>query len=368
MNKVKILTVVGARPQFIKAAVISRLIRDVFHDQITEVLVHTGQHYDQNMSDIFFTDMDIPKPSFHLEVNEKTHGAMTGKMLHKLEELLLDEQPDMVLVYGDTNSTLAGALAAAKLHIPLAHVEAGLRSFWKKMPEEQNRILTDHLSDLLFCSSDISVNNLKAENIVNGVFNVGDIMLDSFIFYNKSLGERQLSFKFLNYEESSEFNFEENDFFLLTMHRAENTNEKTTIDGIFKNLSMLNGSIVFPVHPRTFNLIKKFNIKVPDNIILIEPVGYFEMLYFLKKCNAVITDSGGLQKEAYYAKKLCYTLRNQTEWVETLNGNWNTLCNPNDTFFQNILNSNPLGEYRSYYGNGNTGDLVLNQILNYLQS
>jgi UDP-N-acetylglucosamine 2-epimerase len=224
------------------------------------------------------------------------------------------------------------------------------------------------LSDLLFCSSDISVNNLKAENIVNGVFNVGDIMLDSFIFYNKSLGERQLSFKFLNYEESSEFNFEENDFFLLTMHRAENTNEKTTIDGIFKNLSMLNGSIVFPVHPRTFNLNKKFNIKVPDNIILIEPVGYFEMLYFLKKCNAVITDSGGLQKEAYYAKKLCYTLRNQTEWVETLNGNWNTLCNPNDTFFQNILNSNPLGEYRSYYGNGNTGDLVLNQILNYLQS
>jgi UDP-GlcNAc3NAcA epimerase len=363
---IKILTVVGARPQFIKAAVISRLIRDVYHEQITEVLVHTGQHYDQNMSDIFFRDMDIPKPTFHLEVNEKTHGAMTGKMLHKLEEIMLSEKFEMVLVYGDTNSTLAGALAASKLHIPLAHVEAGLRSFWKKMPEEQNRILTDHLSDLLFCSSDVSVKNLRSEGVVKDVYNVGDIMLDSFTFYTKSLQDKELYFNFFHEKKFSDI--EERDFYLLTMHRAENTSEKSTLVNIFNNLSKLDSLIVFPIHPRTYKIIKYFEINVPDNFILLEPVGYLEMLYFLKRCKAVITDSGGLQKEAYYAKKRCYTLRNQTEWVETLNGNWNTLCNPSEAFFSIILQGKPLGEYNSYYGDGNTGDLILNQVLQYLKS
>lgn len=363
---IKILTVVGARPQFIKAAVISRLIRDVYFDHITEVLVHTGQHYDHNMSEIFFKDMDIPMPSYHLEVTEKTHGAMTGKMLHKLEELLIFEKPDIVLVYGDTNSTLAGALAAAKLQIPLAHVEAGLRSFWKKMPEEQNRILTDHLSDLLFCSSDVSVENLLSEGVVNGVYNVGDIMLDSFIYYTKIMFEKELGFRPYNYNKHD--SIKESNFYLLTLHRAENTKERETIVNIFNNLSILDDLIVFPIHPRTHDLIKKFEINVPNNIILMEPVGYFEMLYLLKSCKAVITDSGGLQKEAFYSRKRCYTLRNQTEWVETLNGNWNTLCNPNDDFFSIILQGKPLDEYSSYYGDGNTGELVLNQILEYLKS
>jgi len=196
------------------------------------------------------------------------------------------------------------------------------------MHEEHNRILSDHLSDLLFCSSDVSVKNLESEGVVN---NVVDLMLDSFIFYNKSLDEKTLSFSFFNEKKSSDF--EERGFYLLTMHRAENNSEKSTMVNILNNLSKLESLIVFPIHPRAHKLIKHFEINVPDNFILIEPVGYFEMLYFLKRCKAVITDSGGLQKEAYYAKKLCYTLRDQTEWVETLNGNWNTLCNPNEAFF-----------------------------------
>ena len=365
----KILSVVGARPQFIKAAVISRLIRDKYSKDFREILVHTGQHYDSNMSDVFFDEMDIPAPTYNLEVNERSHGAMTGKMLIKIEELLLEEKPDMVLVYGDTNSTLAGALAASKLHIPVAHVEAGLRSFWKRMPEEQNRILTDHLSDFLFCSSNISVQNLQNERIVNGVFEVGDIMLDSFNYYNELLPTKELSFSNLEGEAIKPEEFMRlNNFRLLTLHRAENTGSKSILQNIFDNLEKINTPIVFPIHPRTANIINEFKINVPKIIFCIKPVGYFEMLYFLKNCSSVITDSGGLQKEAYFAKKPCYTLRNQTEWVETLNGNWNTLCNPESNFAHLMLNNNTLGENMDYYGNGQAGFKILEFLNNKLVS
>ncbi|MCR9081300.1 MAG: UDP-N-acetylglucosamine 2-epimerase (non-hydrolyzing) [Cyclobacteriaceae bacterium] len=355
---IKIFTVVGARPQFIKAAVISRLIRDVYHDQMTEVLVHTGQHYDQNMSDIFFTEMDIPKPDFHLEVNEKTHGAMTGKMLHKLEELMLSEKPDIVLVYGDTNSTLAGALAASKLHIPLAHVEAGLRSFWKKMPEEQNRILTDHLSDWLFCPTNTAVDNLKNEGINKGVYNVGDIMLDSFIYYSSFLSSKELNFG------SFDANTLKSNFALLTLHRAENTSDKSILQNIFSNISELNNLFIFPIHPRTNNVINEFGLKIPNNIYLIPPVGYFEILYLLNHCSFILTDSGGLQKEAFFAGKKCFTLREQTEWVETLSNNWNTLLDPSGDITSKINTSAPFGEKENHFGMGNTGEEIIKIILN----
>jgi UDP-GlcNAc3NAcA epimerase len=358
MGKIKILTVVGARPQFIKAAVISRLIRDVYKNKITEVLVHTGQHYDQNMSDIFFTDMDIPIPSFHLEVNEKTHGAMTGKMLQKLEELMLSEKPDMVLVYGDTNSTLAGGLAASKLHIPVAHVEAGLRSFWKKMPEEQNRILTDQISDLLFCPTNTAVGNLSNEGIKSGVYNVGDIMFDSFNHYNSLLFNRKLNFG------SHDLKVANKDFCLLTLHRAENTSDKFILNNIFYNISKLDYPIIFPIHPRTRNVIKELCIKLPENVISLNPVGYYEMLYLLKSCLFVITDSGGLQKEAFFAKKKCFTLREQTEWVETLSNNWNTLLNPSSDFFSMINDFDKPGTYLNLFGDGKTGEKIINMILN----
>jgi UDP-GlcNAc3NAcA epimerase len=355
---IKILTVVGARPQFIKAAVISRLVCDVYHKQITEVLVHTGQHYDQNMSDIFFADMDIPKPSFHLEVNEKTHGAMTGKMLNKLEELMLSEKPDMVLVYGDTNSTLAGALAASKLHIPLVHVEAGLRSFRKKMPEEQNRVLTDHLSDYLFCPTNTAIENLTNEGIKKGVYNVGDIMLDSFNYYNSLLSTKKLNFG------SIDTNYLNRDFALLTLHRAENTSDKMILQNIFSNLSILDKQIVIPVHPRTNKVISDFELDIPNNIHMIPPVGYFEMLYMLNHCSYVLTDSGGLQKEAFFAGKKCFTLREQTEWVETLSNNWNTLLDPSQDFMEKINISEVPRIKQNHFGKGNTGEEILNILIN----
>lgn len=355
---IKLLTVVGARPQFIKGAVISRLIRDVYHEQITEVLVHTGQHFDQNMSGIFFTDMDIPKPSFHLEVKEKTHGAMTGKMLQKLEELMLSEKPDRVLVYGDTNSTLAGALAASKLHIPLAHVEAGLRSFWKKMPEEQNRILTDHLSDLLFCPTNTAVGNLNNEGIEKGIYNVGDIMLDSFIYYNSLLSTKKLNFG------SFDTNNIQSNFVLLTLHRAENTSDRKILQNIFYNLSTIDDQIIFPVHPRTNKVISEFGVHIPENIHLIPPVGYYEMLHLLNNCSFVLTDSGGLQKEAFFADKICFTLREQTEWVETLSNNWNTLLDPFGDFMERINTSKAPGLKQNHFGKGNTGEEILNILLN----
>ncbi len=360
----KIVTIIGARPQFIKAAVLSRLIRTGdWKDKFTELLIHTGQHYDENMSDIFFEQMGIPVPDINLNIGSGTHGRMTGEMIIKIEEILISEKPDNVLVYGDTNSTLAGALAASKLNIPVAHVEAGLRSFWKKMPEEQNRIMTDHLSFWLFCPTQTAINNLKNENINNGIL-VGDIMLDASLHYCSILDRVSDASKnkMLN-ACGFPLHFKDGNFFLLTVHRAENTDLKTNLEEIFKGIAGIGIEGLFPIHPRTRKIICEQNILVPSNIHLIEPVGYLEMLLFQRMCKFIVTDSGGMQKEAYFMKKPCITLRNQTEWVETVNNGWNTLVGTDAAKIKAAITSinNPI-VYPNLYGNGNSAELILSNL------
>lgn len=298
----KLITIVGARPQFIKAAAVSRCFKSHF-PAIQEEIIHTGQHYDYGMSQVFFDEMQIPMPTINLHVGSGTHGAATGEMLKAIERELLNRKPDYVLVYGDTNSTLAGALAASKLHIPVAHVEAGERSYNRQMPEEVNRILTDHLSAKLFCCSDKAKNRLATEGITENVLTVGDVMYDVFLNYQPKWawpkGIEKLS-----------------DFVLVTLHRAQNTDEVDRLKTIFSTLSDLPQSIIFPIHPRTQKLLNSYQIPMGKNIHLIEPVSYFEMLGLLQACSYVMTDSGGLQKEAYYAGKKCIVLREETEWTE----------------------------------------------------
>ena len=289
----KIVTILGARPQFVKAAVLSRVILDM--QQIEEVIVHTGQHFDKNMSAVFFNEMQIPKPKYNLAINGLTHGAMTGQMLEKVETILLDEKPDAVVIYGDTNSTLAGALAAKKLDIKVIHIEAGLRSFNMQMPEEINRILTDRISNLLSCPSDTAIQNLKNEGFDNLPIKIekhGDIMKDAVAFYSKKSSDKSSIIKTLNLEKDS--------FVLTTIHRQENTDDETKIREIFTALDEINKTkqVVLPLHPRTKKVLEKF--KINSNITFIDPVGYLDMLELLKNCAMVITDSGGLQKEAFW--------------------------------------------------------------------
>lgn len=356
---IKILSIVGARPQFVKAAVLSRRIReDAYKDQIQEILVHTGQHYDQNMSDLFFEEMQIPKPDHNLAVGSGSHGAMTGEMLIKIEELIFQEKPDFVLVYGDTNSTLAGALAASKLHIPVAHVEAGLRSFNKKMPEEQNRILTDHVSEFLLVPTAHAVENLRNEGLEDRAVVVGDIMYEGFLHYMNLLANRAegRSKQLLGQDVKA-------GFYLLTLHRAENTDDPELMTNIFEALGELNHTVVLPLHPRTKAAMQKVRITLPPNIRVIDPVGYFDMLSLLNQCKGVLTDSGGLQKEAYFAEKLCFTLRHQTEWVETVKSGWNQLVLNKLHELPQIIHSTqrPL-KHPNLYGLGNTSELILNAI------
>lgn len=305
----KIVTILGARPQFVKAAVLSRVIQE--KKEIEEVIVHTGQHYDANMSDVFFKEMDIPKPKYNLEVNGLGHGAMTGQMLEKIEAILLDEKPNAVVVYGDTNSTIAGALAAKKLHIKVVHIEAGLRSYNMAMPEEINRILTDRISDLLCCPTDTAVKNLYNEGFENmpiKIVKTGDIMKDAVQYYSKTSQDKSAII--------SELNLEQGNYVLATIHRQENTDDDEKLASIFKGLDTINGDmkVVLPLHPRTKKMVEQHSIK--SNICFIEPVGYFSMMELLKHCSMVITDSGGLQKEAFFHKKHCVIAREETEWVE----------------------------------------------------
>lgn len=313
----KIVTVLGARPQFIKAATVSRALVKA---GITEKIVHTGQHFDKNMSDIFFLEMEIPAAHYNLEINSLGHGAMTGRMLEKVEEVLIKEKPDAVLVYGDTNSTLAGALAAAKLRIPVAHVEAGLRSFNMAMPEEINRILTDRISTILFCPTGTAVENLKKEGF--GKFSChieqpGDVMFDALKYYGKKAESISRVLQKERLVGSS--------FALATIHREENTNNPDRLRSIADALNTINKTlpIVLPLHPRTRNYLASQNIKL--NVKLLEPVGYFDMLMLLRTCSMVFTDSGGLQKEAYLSGKFCVTLRDQTEWTELVKAGANVL-------------------------------------------
>ena len=315
----KVITVVGARPQFIKAAVVSEALKGVCEEKI----VHTGQHYDANMSDVFFEELGIPKPAYNLGVGSGTHGHQTGEMLMKIEDVLLAEKPDVLLVYGDTNSTIAGALAASKLHTPVAHVEAGLRSYNMRMPEEQNRVLTDHISHWLFCPTQTAVDNLKKEGIVQGVQLTGDVMLDSvlhFLEVARRNPQKTAIFEALGIAPKQ--------YRLATLHRAETTDGGLeAIVRIFRAFEQLPQRVLIPIHPRTRKLAEQAIAQEGfHNIQLIDPVGYLEMLLLTSNACQVLTDSGGLQKEAWFMEVPCITLRKETEWVETLDGNWNVLA------------------------------------------
>jgi UDP-GlcNAc3NAcA epimerase len=310
----KIATIVGARPQFIKAAAVSRAI--TAEAQMTEVMIHTGQHFDDSMSDIFFKEMAIPKPKYNLSINQMSHGSMTGRMLEKIEEILMQEKPSAVLVYGDTNSTLAGALAGAKLHIPIAHVEAGLRSFNMHMPEEINRVLTDRISSILFCPTDQAVKNLKTEGYEQlgaRICNVGDVMYDAAVYYAQFSKDR------------CNIKIPTADFVLVTIHRAENTDNIERLKGLVGALNSISEhvDIFLPLHPRTKKILENLGFKFAFKTH--PPVGYFEMLELLKNCKMVLTDSGGLQKEAYFFNKYCLTLRDETEWTELVETDSNSL-------------------------------------------
>lgn len=347
----KIVSIIGARPQFIKAAVISKVIAKT--NGIDDVIVHTGQHYDENMSKIFFDELEIPHPNYNLDVGSGLHGAQTAAMLEKTEEILLREKPDWVLVYGDTNSTIAGALAATKLHIKIAHVEAGLRSFNKLMPEEINRIVTDRISDLLLVPSHNAMELLSKENLSDNAMFTGDVMFDSILFYKK-MAEKKYSLQSIT---------DETDFYLATVHRAENTDDKNRLQNIFSAFSKMDKPVVLPLHPRTKYLLSE--IEFNDNVKIIDPVSYLEMILLLKNCSKVLTDSGGLQKEAYFMKKPCITLRDETEWIETLNGNWNFITGTNTDLILEKIKINSFDEQKEYYGNGTAGEAIINSLINY---
>lgn len=344
----KILTVLGARPQFIKAASFSRALRG--HPNIEEIIVHTGQHYDQNMSDIFFNEMDIPRPKYQLNTGGKSHGAMTGQQLVEIEKVLLIEQPDIVLVYGDTNSTLAGALAAVKLHIPVAHVEAGLRSFNREMPEEINRILTDQISSYLFVPTISSKQNLLREGIPESrIHIVGDIMFDVALYY-KNKSTKPKWYDTINLKE----------FALCTIHRAENTDKPEKLARILQGLSHSNLPIILPLHPRTLSKINSYHIDIPENIYVVEPVGYLEMVWLEINCSFIITDSGGVQKEAYFHGKQCITLRDETEWVELTQIKVNTLVGSDITKIKQALEVQKFQiNNTTIYGSGNTANQII---------
>jgi len=310
---VKILTIVGARPQFIKAAAVSRAVEKV-RDRADEVIVHTGQHYDDNMSRVFFDELAIPEPKYNLGIAGGTHGEMTGRMLAAIEKVILDEGPDVVVVYGDTNSTLAGALAAAKLHVPIGHVEAGLRSFNRRMPEEINRVVADHLADWLFCPTPVAVENLRLEGVTRGVSLTGDVMYDSALFYTEMATERSSVLDRLGLEEGG--------YYLATIHRAENTDDLACLTSILAALEQAGRRVILPVHPRTRQALDRQGLKV-ENIRLVASVPYLDMLRLENGARAVLTDSGGVQKEAYFAGVPCITLRDETEWVELVEAGWN---------------------------------------------
>jgi UDP-GlcNAc3NAcA epimerase len=347
----KIVTILGARPQFVKAAALSReILKD---GKIAEVIVHTGQHYDANMSDIFFEQMQIPNPHYHLGIESLFHGQMTGRMLEKIEDVLMKEKPDLVVVYGDTNSTLAGSLAAKKMHIKIAHVEAGLRSFNMKMPEEVNRILTDRISDILFCPSQAAIDNLYQEgfkSIPCAIYDVGDIMKDV-AFYYKEKGAKPT------------FSIPEK-FILATIHRAENTGDPKRLSNILQALETISEEtpVILPVHPRTNNQIKKLDFRGGKHFFIHEPVGYLEMVYLLSHCELVVTDSGGLQKEAFYFDKFCVTVRDETEWTELVEHGYNKLVGSDtDKIVMSVRKLSTVSPSfkKELYGDGNTARKIL---------
>ncbi len=350
----KIVTILGARPQFIKASVVSCAFSRA---GINEIIIHTGQHFDKMMSDIFFKDLELPLPQHHLNIHSLNHGAMTGRMMEQIEKLLLQDRPDWICVYGDTNSTLAGALVGAKLHIPIVHIEAGLRSFNRDMPEEINRVVTDHLSQLLFAPTPLAVECLQKEGISQGVHLVGDVMMDAVLRYQAKA--KQTSDILARYQLSHL------DFYLATIHRPSNTDDRCRLSSILNSFTRLDCPVVFPIHPRTFAQIHKSQLShylAADSIKAIPPVSYLDMLTLESACRAVITDSGGIQKEAYILGRPCFTLRNETEWKETVELGWNQLVQP-ETLSQSIANFTQMSEWPTLYGNGDAATKITDILL-----
>jgi UDP-GlcNAc3NAcA epimerase len=358
----KIITVIGARPQFIKAATVSRILRQatIHHESI----IHTGQHYDHNMSQIFFDELEIPEVSYHLGIGSGEQGHQTGEMLSAIEKVLMKEKPDYLLIYGDTNSTLAGALAAAKLHIPIAHVEAGLRSYNRKMPEEINRILADQLSDILFTPTKQAVINLTKEGYDKArIIEVGDVMYDAALYYADKAE------KFSNI--LSKLHYQKSDYILATIHRAENTNDSEQLTNIFSALERISKTlpVVMPLHPRTRKLLEQYtpHFLLQSHIHVIEPVGFLDMVMLEKNAAAIITDSGGVQKEAFFYHVPCITLRSETEWIETVELGWNNLIDPqnpdliHDQVIQTLGTKGLVNHFP--YGEGNAAHLIVQNLI-----
>ena len=348
---IKIVSIVGARPQFIKAVLVSKELRR----NHKEVLVHTGQHYDKELSKIFFDELHIPNPDYDLGVGSDTHASQTGKMMILIEEVLIVEKPELVLVYGDTNSTLAGALAAVKLHIPIAHIESGPRFFDKSVPEEINRVMTDHASSLLFAPTQTAVDNLKREGINEGVYLVGDVMLDSFLYFSKVA---QKNSKILD-----KLNLKKGKYLLATVHRAGNTEIEENLSNLVDAFLSINEKTIFPVHPRTEEYLKQYRLydrlKEARNTMLIHPVGYLDSIMLTTNASKVLTDSGGLQKEAYFSKVPCLTLDEATGWPETVEDGWNTLVGADkDKIITATEHFNPGGKQRGVFGNGKAAENI----------
>lgn len=381
MPDIKLINIVGARPQIIKASAISRAIRKHFSNEITEIIVHTGQHYDKEMSDVFFDELEIHKPHYNLGVGSAGHGRQTSMMITGIEEILLKEKPECVLLYGDTNSTLAGALAASKLHFPVIHIEAGLRSFNKSMPEELNRIMSDHSSTLLFAPTNAAFKNLMSEGfrpensppytISNPkIYLTGDIMYDNTLFF-AGLAEKKKA-KFLE-----EMSLVRDNYVLVTVHRDSNTDDITVLNKILVTLRSLaeekDMMFVMPFHPRTIVSLKSRLISLYDelkqsaHIKLIPPVSFLEMILLEKNCRMIVTDSGGVQKESHFFKKPCMVLRNETEWIELVNNGTAKLVGSDPDLirkeFLNFMDSNTGFEYPAFYGNGKTAEFILSEIL-----
>ena len=347
----KVLTVVGARPQFIKAAPVSRLLR-AKHD---EFLLHTGQHYDDALSDLFFRQLAIPAPDRNLEVGSGPHGAQTGAMLAGIESVAVEYRPDWMLVYGDTNSTLAGALAAAKLHVRVAHVEAGLRSYDRRMPEEVNRVVADHVSTLLLCPTDVAVSNLLQEGIADGVRMVGDVMFDAF---QENLARARSDNRVL-----ADLEIRPGEYHLLTVHRAENVDQTDRLLAILRGVAASDRHVIFPAHPRTQAALRAAGTELASNIRMIDPVGYLEMLVLEEGAEAIVTDSGGVQKEAYFAGRPCITLRDTTEWTDTVAAGWNVLVGSDpEKIAEAVRGFRPTKERLALFGDGHAAAKVVEAI------
>ena len=351
----KIISVVGARPQFIKLAILSKELRENHN----EIIIHTGQHYDDNMSRYFFEEMQIAKPDYNLNIGSGSHGKQTAEMLIGLEDIFLHQKPDVVITFGDTNTTLATGLAATKLNIPVAHVEAGLRSHNREMPEEINRILTDHISDYLFAPTLTAMENIKSENLYGKPFLVGDVMYDSLLYYGKIAEQNSRILKNLKLKQK--------EYILLTLHRPYNVDNIQKLQNIFSALKQTKRFIVLPVHPRSRKMIESTNTIIPENISIIEPLGYLDFIFLQKHSEKIITDSGGIQKEAYLNGIPCITIRPETEWIETVKAGWNVLVgDKKDQLIENCLHFKPSHNRPRYFGDGNSSKKIISILESHL--